>query len=218
MPLQSTFSCRNFNDENEPDKIMPPSLSPPAPDIPITLRSRRQMRSLRGSALFNTHSSSSPTNQSSNPHNHSTTIPYQRSLQYYKDRRQIEKFQRNEGAVTSLAIDDSPSAVSQAVSPEQLSGPCMVGPPIIKLPTMMTATSSFITVNPSIYNLPVGPTSSLRQSSPLGPNQHSLPGWPVFPRSVREPDLYRLALRRFARQKLHIRRTGRKSGGVKKVG
>jgi hypothetical protein len=243
MPLQRTFSCCNFNDENQPVTVTPPLLSPPTPDPPITHGLRRQMQSLRGSALFNSLSSSSPTtNQPSDPCNRSTTIPYQRSLQYYKDQRQIEKFKRNEGATTSLA--DSPSAVSQAVvlrSPEQPSGPCMVGPPIIKLPAMVISNGSFITASQFIFKLPVGTMSSLRQSSPLGPHQHSLPGRPVFPPSVHEPDLYRRALRKSAHQhslppsvrklelcrqalrksarrtKIHIRRTGKKSKGVKKV-
>jgi hypothetical protein len=226
MPLQHTFSCRDFNDENQPVTITgPPSLSPLAPDPPIT-HLRRQMQPLHGSALFNSLASSSPTtNRPSDLHNLSTTIPYQRSLQYYKDQRQIVKFQQNEGAATVLH------------SPEQPSGPCMVGPPIIKLPAC-----SFITASRFIIDLPVGTTSALRRSSPLGPHQHSLPGRPVFPPSAHEPHLYRQALRKSAHQhslplsvrklelcrqalrkaaretKICIRRTGKKSSGVKKVG
>lgn len=162
MPLQRTFSCCNFNDENQPVTVTPPS----TPDPPITHGLRRRMQSLRGSALFNSLSSSSPTtNQPSDPCNRSTTIPYQRSLQYYKDQCQIEKFKRNR-ATTSLA--DSPSAVSQAVvlcSPEQPLGPCMVGLPIIKLPAMVISNSSFITASQFIFKLPVGTMSSLCQSS-----------------------------------------------------
>lgn len=38
-----------------------------------------------------------------------------------------------------------------------------------------------------------------RRSSPLGPRRHELPARPVFPPSVRKPNLYRLALKRATR-------------------
>ncbi|KAF8238099.1 hypothetical protein L208DRAFT_358034 [Tricholoma matsutake] len=153
MPLQRTFSCCNFNDENQPVTVTPPS----TPDPPITHGLRRRMQSLRGSALFNSLSSSSPTtNQPSDPCNRSTTIPYQRSLQYHKDQRQIEKFKRNKGATTSLA--DSPSAVSQAVvlcSPEQPLGPCM--------PASLSSNSQ-LGQCPLSANLPSQPSSTPPQT------------------------------------------------------
>ena len=237
MPLQRTVSFINLNHENQPEKTSPPSLSPPTLDMPaISPSSRRRMGSLHGSGLFNSLSGSSPTtNQFSKPRHQAATIPYQRSLQYYKDQRQIEKAQRNGGAVSSLSIEDLPSAVSAVLhSPAQPLGPYNVGPPIIKLPAMVTATSSFAspplaestvlhssvqpsgtyTVGPSIFNPPVMTMSSLHQSSLLGPCQSSLPGWPIFPPSVREPDLYCRALEKSACQTIH--RTRKKLGGVEK--
>ncbi|KAF8798244.1 hypothetical protein BYT27DRAFT_7264838 [Phlegmacium glaucopus] len=64
--------------------------------------------------------------------------------------------------------------------------------------------------HPSIFNPPVVTTYSPRQSSPLGPCPYLLPGWPIFPPSVRKSDLYRQALKKSARQaKKHIHRMER---------
>jgi hypothetical protein len=51
------------------------------------------------------------------------------------------------------------------------------------------------------------PQAFPRLSSPLGPCRYSLPGWPVFPPSVRKLDLYRRALKKSARQAkiMHIK-------------
>ena len=56
------------------------------------------------------------------------------------------------------------------------------------------------TVHPSIFQSPVMTASLPRQSSLLGPCQHLLPVWPVFPPSIRKPDLYHQALKKSTRQ------------------
>ncbi|KAF8226836.1 hypothetical protein L208DRAFT_343202 [Tricholoma matsutake] len=93
------------------------------------------MGPLCGSALFDSISSPSPSTTTAKPSSqpccHSTTIPYRRSLQYYKDQRQIEKAQRNQENITSFSKFDA----AVLPSPAQPSGP-----PPTKLPT--TATSS----------------------------------------------------------------------------
>lgn len=53
--------------------------------------------------------------------------------------------------------------------------------------------------NPLLMPSIIKATSLPRQSSPLGPCQHLLPVRPVFPRSVRKPNLYRQALKKSAR-------------------
>jgi hypothetical protein len=222
MPLQRTLSFVNICDENSPPTPGPPAIS------------RRQTGSSSGS-LFNSPSGSSPAaNQSSKPPG---ATPYRRSLQYYKEQRQIEKVrcqieraQRNKGVVESLAMDGSPSMPSYALhSPVTPSGTYMVrnegavgSPPICSSPSTLSY-ELHSPVQPSgTYMVKPPPTtkSPLRQSSPLGPRRHSLPGRPVFPPSSgRKPDLYRKVLKKSACQiKMGIHRTGKKlAGGVDKV-
>ena len=71
------------------------------------------------------------------------------------------------------------------------------------------------TIRPSTLKLPVMTTYLPRRTSPLGPQQHLLPGRPVFPPSIHKPDLYRQALKKSTLQakKRHIRHMERKNLG-----
>jgi len=120
---------------------------------------------------------------SSSARDQSRTVPYNRSLQYYKDQRQKQKAQLNR----------SVEPITIRIVPE----------PRSRLPTVRhttpqpskPATASPPTVGKPIVKLPVSvPSFFPRQSSPLAPTQSPLPGRPVFPRSKPEPDLYRKAL------------------------
>lgn len=79
---------------------------------------------------------------------------------------------------------------------------------------LLNSTSS---TTSSIIKLPPTTTPFLRQTSPLGPRQYSLPGRPIFPPSVKKQDLYRLALKKSARQarqaKMYIRNMVKKDLG-----
>jgi hypothetical protein len=230
MPLQHTLSFVDICDENQPENTSLPVLSP-TPDMPAI--SRRRMGTLCGSALYNSLSGLSK------PRRYSGTIPYQRSLQHYKE-RQIEKAQQNEGVVGGLAMDGSPSAPSYSLhSSVQRSRPrsqepyLRFSPPVKQYPAPLSSydpkiypeAASIISgpsqpsdVGSSISEPPTMMKPSLRQSSPLGPRQHSLPGRPIFPPSVRKPDLYRHVLKKSARRtKIAVRHAGKESGGVEKV-
>jgi hypothetical protein len=109
-------------------------------------------------------------------------IPYNRTLQYYKDQRQRQKAQLNRSVEPiTIRIVAQPRSQSPAVrhTPPQPSkhSPTPVptaGKPIIKPPNLSAP-------------LP-------RKSSPLAPSRSILPCRPAFPRSKPEPDLYRKAL------------------------
>jgi hypothetical protein len=58
----------------------------------------------------------------------------------------------------------------------------------------------------TVFNLPATTTPFPRRSSPLGLHQHTLPGRPVFPPSIRKPDFYRQALKRSFRQAQRAKR------------
>ena len=114
------------------------------------------------------------------------TVPYHRSLQYYKEQRQRQKAQLNRSVepITIRIRSDPPRLPTVRHTPPQLSKPVTpsetpssnVPKPIIKAPSIPTV------------------ASTPRQSSPLAPTRSWLPGRPVFPRSKAEPDLYRKAL------------------------
>ena len=74
--------------------------------------------------------------------------------------------------------------------------------PPAHLPFEPSSTMTFLIKPPTTT-----PQAFPRLSSPLGPHQYSLPGRPVFPPSIRELDLYRLALKKSARQAkiMHIK-------------
>ena len=123
MPLQHTITFVNLRDENQPEKINPQSLLPPAIHLPDVKDSKRWMNS-----LFD---------------------------------------------VSNLAIENFPSAVF-AVHMQSL-GTCFTVYPSTLIPPSVTSPC---------------------QSSPLGPSQHLLHGWPVFPPSACKPDLYCQALKK----------------------
>ena len=60
-----------------------------------------------------------------------------------------------------------------------------------------------VLVQPYTRVCPSTTTSLPRKSSPLGPHPYLLLGQPLFPPSVRKPDLYRQALKKSARQVIH---------------
>lgn len=145
------------------------------------------------------------------------TVPYQQSLQYYKDQRQRRK------AATRASLNLEPITFrtrleytcsqpqSQSCQPQQAqrsSRPASTSPPsrsrpLTRTPTLLDVTSvsndspsllpssgSDPTFTPAPFCIP----PSCRASSPLSPNRYLLPGRPVFPRSRQEPDLYRKAI------------------------
>jgi hypothetical protein len=91
--------------------------------------------------------------------------------------------------------------------------PEKINPPTLSLPASATDPPYVVgtTFRPSIFKPPPTTTSLRRQSSPLGPHQYLLPGWPIYPPSVRKPNLYRQALKKFHRQVLQeLRASGQK--------
>jgi len=196
MPLCRTYSslsldCEgprkrttSFSHLNQPS---PFSSNPRPSKVP---RLTRQMGSLRRTESFicipGTSASTTTTTPTKHTRDHSRAIPYNRSLQYYKDQRQRQKAHLNRSfePITIHIIPEprsrppdvrhSPPQPSKR-HPTLTASPPKVGRPIIKLPTTIA-------------------TPFPRQSSPLAPTRSSLPGRPVFPRSKPEPDLYRKAL------------------------
>ena len=141
------------------------------------------------------------TNTTTNPTNDS--LPYYRTLQYYKDQRLRRKVVNRATAepltIRTRPIDDS-SQYGSRQSPQQQ-------PPT---QTSFTSKPHKVTFNttkrvsppkppsqvilPSVAS-PITVTRTHRTSSPLSPLRTVLPGRPVFPRSKQEPDLYRVAIK-----------------------
>ena len=145
------------------------------------------------------------TNTTPNPTNDS--VPYYRTLQYYKDQRTRRKGLVNRATAEPLTIrtrpiDDSsqggnylstqqqrqPSATLSSFTPKPhkvtFNTTKRVSPP--KPPSQV--------ILPSIAS-PITISRTHRTSSPLSPTRTVLPGRPVFPRSKQEPDLYRVAIK-----------------------
>ncbi|KXN84881.1 hypothetical protein AN958_12011 [Leucoagaricus sp. SymC.cos] len=136
-----------------------------------------------------------------------STVPYQQSLQYYKEQRLRQK------AVTRRDLGLEPITIRT-----RLERTCSQPQPSKSQPHLpfrgtstqpssrsrsLTRTTTLLDVT-SLTNMkpssssgsaPFRVPTSCRASSPLSPNRHLLPGRPVFPRSKPEPDLYRLAIK-----------------------
>ena len=88
--------------------------------------------------------------------------------------------------------------------------------PTLSLPASATDPPYVIDTCPSIFKPPLAPpmttlASLHRQSSLLGRHQYLLPGRPIFPPSVRKPNLYHQALKKFHRQVLQeLKASGQK--------
>lgn len=144
-----------------------------------------------------------------------STVPYQQSLQYYKDQRQRRK------AATRANLNLEPITIRtrlERTHSQPQPHPCQsqqpqppsyisTSPPssrsrsLTRTATLLDVTTSAVDASASSASEPTSsPTPfrvppSLRASSPLSPKRHLLPGRPVFPRSKQEPDLYRLAIK-----------------------
>ncbi|KAJ3571150.1 hypothetical protein NP233_g3940 [Leucocoprinus birnbaumii] len=133
-----------------------------------------------------------------------STVPYQQSLQYYKEQRQRHK------AATRASFSLDPITIrtrlertySQPPTPASKSSrmtqpSSRTGRTLSRTTTLLDVTSlannsePTSSRNPASFRVP----STCRASSPLSPKRHLLPGRPVFPRSKAEPDLYRLAIK-----------------------
>ena len=130
------------------------------------------------------------------------SLPYYRTLQYYKDQRLRRKVVNRATAepltIRTRPIDDS-SQCGGRQSPQQQ-------PPTLSSFTSKPHKITFNTkrvstpkaplqvILPSVES-PITVTRTHRTSSPLSPLRTVLPGRPVFPRSKQEPDLYRVAIK-----------------------
>jgi hypothetical protein len=114
----------------------------------------------------------------------------------------------NQPEKANLLLSLSPAADPSDVIEKDQCKEGVIGSLAISRPPFTVLVQPYTMVRPST-------SISLRQSSPLGPCQYLLPGRPVFPRSICEPDLYRQALKMSARQaKRRVRRMeGKKFGG-----
>ncbi|KAF9443499.1 hypothetical protein P691DRAFT_797347 [Macrolepiota fuliginosa MF-IS2] len=136
-----------------------------------------------------------------------STVPYQQSLQYYKDQRQRRK------AATRANWSSEPITIRTRLEhtysqPQaQHSTTASTSPPPSRSRSL-TRTATLLDVTTRATDESISSTSeststpahfrappSFRASSPLSPKRHLLPGRPVFPRSKPEPDLYRLAIK-----------------------
>ena len=173
MPLQCTVTFVNLRDENQPEKINPQSLSPPAIHLPEDKHNAplycHSYMPLQCTITF-VNLSDKNQFEKINPQ---PLLPPAIHLPDVKDsRRRINSLLD----VSNLAIDNFLSAVSAV--PMQSLGTCFTVYPSTLIPPSVT---------------------SPRQSSPLGPSQHLLCGQPVFPLFARKPDLYHQALKKSAK-------------------
>ena len=103
-------------------------------------------------------------------------------------------------------------------NPQSLSLP-PADPQVIMIDRYIDRPPLAIIVQPPCTTTSPTTTMSLpRKSSPLGSHPYLLPGRPVFPPSVRKPNLYRQALKKSARlvrqaKRDHIRRMEKKELG-----
>ena len=196
MSLCRTYSCISL-ECNTPRKRTSsfsypsqPTSNPRPTKVPrltrqMGLRRTETFICLQGPTIIST-TTPAPTKKPFTP----KAIPYNRSLQYYKDQRQRQKAQIHR-SIEPITVHIIPEPRSQcpAVRPtfrHTHPQPCT---------TSSTIPASTPTVGKPIVKPPNFAAASLpRQSSPLAPSRSSLPSRPVFPRSKPEPDLYRKAL------------------------
>ena len=143
-----------------------------------------------------THTTTNSTNDS---------LPYYRTLQYYKDQRLRRKAVNRATAepltIRTRPIDDSSEQGGQ--TPQQQRQPTSTQPSFTPKPHKVTFNTTkrvsppkapSQVILPSVAS-PITVTRTHRTSSPLSPLRTILPGRPVFPRSKQEPDLYRVAIK-----------------------
>jgi hypothetical protein len=140
------------------------------------------------------------TNTTTNSTNDS--LPYYRTLQYYKDQRLRRKGVSRATAepltIRTRQIDDSSQNGSRQ-SPQQPPSQSSFTPKPQKITFNTTKRVSSPkapsrVILPSVES-PITVACTHRTSSPLSPLRTVLPGRPVFPRSKQEPDLYRVAIK-----------------------
>jgi hypothetical protein len=141
------------------------------------------------------------TNTTTNSTNDS--LPYYRTLQYYKDqrlrRRGVNRATAEPLTIRTRPIDDSsqyggrqspqqppPTQSSVTPKPQKVTFNTTKRVSAPKAPTQV--------ILPSVAS-PITVARTHRTSSPLSPLRTVLPGRPVFPRSKQEPDLYRVAIK-----------------------
>ena len=138
--------------------------------------------------------------------NTTAPLPYQRTLQYYKEQRIRRKALVNRATAEPLTIRtrplDLPSQDGKHQSPQQ-PRPSTTQPLSTPKPSKVTFNTAkrvpppkapSQVILPSVAS-PITITRTQRTSSPLSPSRTILPGRPVFPRSKQEPDLYRVAIK-----------------------
>jgi hypothetical protein len=171
-----------------PNQPSPFSSSPRPAKVP---RLSKQMGSLRRTESYiclpgtTTTSTTTTTTTAAQQKKSTPKVPYNRTLQYYKDQRQRQKAQLNR----------SVEPITIRIIPEPRSQPPTVRltPPQPPKPSP-TPTASPPTVGKPIVKPPILSAPLPRKSSPLAPSRSVLPCRPAFPRSKPEPDLYRKAL------------------------
>ena len=131
------------------------------------------------------------------------SLPYYRTLQYYKDqrlrRRVVNRATAEPLTIRTRPIDDSSQYGSRQSPQQQPPTQCLSTPKPQKV-TFNTNKRVSAPKPPSQVILPsvaspITVARTHRTSSPLSPLRTVLPGRPVFPRSKQEPDLYRVAIK-----------------------
>ncbi|KAF8150906.1 hypothetical protein B0H34DRAFT_801815 [Crassisporium funariophilum] len=139
------------------------------------------------------------------------TVPYYRTLQYYKDQRLRRKGVVNRSIAEPITIRTrlevtSTQPARQVPQQQPQSQPPL---PAARSPATPKPRKSTLTVAKRATPTPQAPSQVIlpsvsspitivrthRTSSPLSPERTVLPGRPVFPRSKPEPDLYRTAIK-----------------------
>lgn len=111
------------------------------------------------------------------------SVPYQQSLQFYAQQRHRQKpaGQNMEPITIKTRLERKFSQPAPASSRS-----------LTRTPSLFDVTVSDAESNPPPFRIP----AFCRASSPLSPQRRLLSGRPVFPKSIPDPDLYRLALMR----------------------
>lgn len=136
------------------------------------------------------------TNTTTNSTNDS--LPYYRTLQYYKDqrlrRRGVNRATAEPLTIRTRPIDDSSQSPQQQPPTQFLSTPKPQKVTFNTTKRVSAPKAPSQVILPSVAS-PITVARTHRTSSPLSPLRTVLPGRPVFPRSKQEPDLYRVALK-----------------------
>ncbi|KAG5653646.1 hypothetical protein H0H81_011748 [Sphagnurus paluster] len=138
-----------------------------------------------------------------------STLPYQRTLRYYKDQRALRKATLHSLSTTPpLTIrirPDPPRPTTPTPTPTHTPKSTPTPTPAPKHKHKPKQPQQIVGLKPT------PPPTPARQSSPLAPKRAILPARPHFPRSRPEPDLLRKAIRtcmRASPEGQHILRMG----------